>query len=436
MTNAELLIEFIKKCPTCFNVIDQIKVVLDNNGYKKLDEQGSFVLNLGEKYYVTRNDSSLIAFNIGKELDENYAFNIVASHSDSPCFKLKPICDYKTDIYNKVSVEPYGGMINSTWLDRPLSVAGRVVVRNGDKLITKIIDIKEPVLLIPNLCVHFNRTINDGYKYDYDRDMQPFVSQEISSSVVNDILCKYLNINENDIIGFDLYAYVAEKGTLWGVNKEYILSPRLDDQECVYTSLRGLLTSYNPKNINVFAVFDNEEVGSSTRQGANSDFLYNTLIRINAGLKNQINRNFASLIASSFMVSADNAHAVHPCRIDVTDQLNKVYMNKGIVIKFNASQSYTSDAYSASIVKQICQKLKIPYQVFTNKSGMRGGSTLGNISNSQVSIKSVDIGLAQLAMHSAMECAGAIDVDYMIEFFKGYYSTNITFVDNEIHFEY
>ena len=191
MTNAELLIEFIKKCPTCFNVIDQIKVVLDNNGYKKLDEQGSFVLNLGEKYYVTRNDSSLIAFNIGKELDENYAFNIVASHSDSPCFKLKPICDYKTDIYNKVSVEPYGGMINSTWLDRPLSVAGRVVVRNGDKLITKIIDIKEPVLLIPNLCVHFNRTINDGYKYDYDRDMQPFVSQEISSSVVNDILCKY-----------------------------------------------------------------------------------------------------------------------------------------------------------------------------------------------------------------------------------------------------
>lgn len=433
MSNIEKLIKFLKNSPVAYNAIEEVKRELLENGFIEIAENATFVLEKGKKYFVTRNNSSLIAFKIGKNVTNHYGFNMICSHSDSPTFKLKPNFESIQDIYNKVNVEPYGGMLCSTWLDRPLGLAGRVVLKHNDGVIeSRIVNIDENILLIPNQCIHFNRNANSGYAYNMAIDMQPFFSQSLEKGALTSFIAKKLNIDEKAIISHDLYLYNRQEGVIWGLNKEYFSAPRIDDLGCVFTSLEGFLRGNNDRNISILGIFDNEEVGSLTRQGADSNFLDVTLRRINDGLGfNQ--DDFVASLASSFNISADNGHAVHPNFVGETDPNNKIYMNKGIGIKFNASQSYTSDGLSASLFAEICNKANVPYQYFTNRSDKRGGSTLGNISNSHISVLSCDIGLAQLAMHSSYETAGVNDIDYAIRAFEKFYSTYFVFEDNKIY---
>mgnify|MGYP004628055011 FL=1 len=424
---SENLLAFIKNSPSAFHSILSIVKVLNREGFIRLDENENFNLTNGSKYYVIRNDSSIIAFKIGEELD-NYAFNIVASHSDCPSFKIKQIEQLKGE-YNRLNVEGYGGMLCATWFDRPLNIAGRVIVKENNKLVSKFVNFNRNVASIPSVAIHFNRQANDNATYSLATDMFPTIS--LNNKPFKEILANELNVNADSILQHDLYLINHQDGYFWGLDDEYISSPKLDDLQCAYTTLLGFIKSNNKHNISVYCCFDNEEVGSTTRQGANSNFLDTILNRINTAL-NKNSEDFYRALANSFMISADNAHAVHPNRQEFTDSENKVYMNKGIVIKFNASQSYTSDSLSSSIFTKICENVNVPVQYFSNKSGIRGGSTLGNISNSHVSILSVDIGLAQLAMHSACETSGTIDNEYMVSAIKEFYSSVILFNKNEV----
>lgn len=426
-TTCKNLISFIKNSPTCFHAIASIKKILNREGFVELLENKPFNIQYGGKYYVIRNDSSLIAFKIGTSLD-HYAFNVVASHSDSPCFKIKPIETFGSDGYYKLNVEGYGGMLRATWFDRPLSIAGRVIVKNNDQIVSKLINFDKNMLSIPSVAIHFNRNANDNASYSLACDMFPTISENNVS--LTSLIAKENNLNENDIIAHDLYVYNRQEGYFWGANDEFLSSPKLDDLQCAYTTLMGFIKSVNTHNVSVYCCFDNEEVGSSTRQGANSDFLDNTLLKISLALKISLEKHLAAL-GESFMISSDNAHAVSPNHPELTDCQNKVYMNKGIVIKYNASQSYTSDALSSAIFKEICQKVNVPYQVFTNKSGTPGGSTLGNIATRHVSLMSVDIGLPQLAMHSCLETSGTLDADYLVKAIKKFYETTIIINDNK-----
>lgn len=429
------LIDFINRSPTCFNVVRNVEVELLSNGFIALDEKSDYKLEKGKKYFVTRNNSSLIAFVVGKNINDDYTFNVVASHTDSPCFKIKPNSDSKSDIYNKVNIEPYGGMINSTWLDRPLSVAGRVIFEKDNKVVNKIINIDKPCLMIPNICIHFNRQINNGYVYNYNNDLQPFSSQDDVLISVLDLVSENLNISRDKIINFDLFVYNNEKGYLWGTDNEFISSSRLDDLEGVFVSKESFMNSVNDDRINVVAFFNNEEVGSLSMQGASSDFFVTTLKRINNALMYSEDV-FMQAVSKSYLISLDNAHCVHPNNVCLIDMNNKVYMNKGIVIKFNASERYTSDGLSSSIMQKLCQNSNVPYQFYTNRSDILGGSTLGNISNNQISFRSVDIGLGQLAMHSSFETSGSKDVKYLFDMLSYFYSSKIVFEsDNSFYIE-
>lgn len=426
---ARKILDYIDASPVNFFVIKNVEEVLIDCGYKRMNEGDLTKLKKGDRVYFVRNQSSLIALNIGKDINENcYPFHIVASHSDSPTFKLKPNPDSSTDIYSKVNVEPYGGLISSTWLDRPLSIAGRVIYKKDDKFNVELVNIDKDLLVIPNICIHFNRDINNGYVYNMASDMQPLLGQALDKTPILDEISKVLRIKKEDIYNFDLYLYNRQKSVIYSsLNEEgYISSGRLDDQECVFTSLDAFVSEDNDKAINVLYIADNEEVGSSSMQGANSDFLDKVLNKTYIDLGFSID-SYVNALSSSFLVSADNAHAVHPNNIGITDPNNHVYMNRGIAIKFNAAQSYTSDSISAAITQQICKNASVPYQFFTNRSDIRGGGTLGNILLSHVSIKSVDIGLPQLAMHSSYETAGIKDLKYLYLFLKQFYKSNIIF---------
>jgi len=421
------LLSFIKNSPTSFHAISTIKKTLVRENYVELKENKPFEIVKGGKYYVTRNDSSIIAFKVGEELDK-YAFNIVASHSDSPMFKIKQEADLGGDGYAKLNAEVYGGFIFSSWLDRPLSVAGRVIVNDNDKLVSKLVNFDKNMVIIPNVCIHFNRTVNDGYKYNPACDMVGITN--LNNEKFKSLVAKELKVNEENINQYDLFIYNRQEGVFAGANDEFIMSPRIDDLQCAYTTLMGFIKASNTHNISMYCCFDNEEVGSTTRQGANSTFLEDIIDRINNALKKSKDELYQA-IDNSFMISADNAHAVHPNHPELTDQDNKVYMNKGIVIKYNAAQSYTSDSVSGAIFKEICKKVNVPTQVFANRSNIRGGGTLGNISTTHVSLKTVDIGLAQLAMHSAFETSGTEDSEYMQLAIKEFYSSYFVFDGDE-----
>ena len=331
--------------------------------------------------------------------------------------------------YVKLNTEKYGGMICSTWFDRPLSIAGRILVKENNAVKTHLVNIDKDLVIIPSLAIHMNREVNDGYKYNAQIDMLPLYGDNSSKGSLMKTIAKEVNVEEESILGTDLFLYNRMNGTKIGANEEYISSPRLDDLECAFTSLSAFLSENTSNSASVYCVFDNEEVGSGTKQGADSTFLYDVLRRINISL-GKTEEDYYRLISSSFMVSADNAHALHPNYTDKSDPTNKVYMNDGIVIKYNANQKYTTDAVSASIFKSICDSVDVPYQTFTNRSDILGGSTLGNISNAHVSLNTIDIGLAQLAMHSTYETAGAKDVTYMIDAIKAFYNTSIEQVED------
>lgn len=410
---AEELLAFIQKSPTCFHAVAAMKEMLEAEGYGELREEDRWNLEKGGKYYVTRNDSALIAFAIPEE--EAKGYRIMASHSDSPTFKIKENPEMEAEgRYVKLNVERYGGMICAPWFDRPLSVAGRVVVKEGEEIVSKLVDVDRDLLMIPNLAIHMNREVNDGYKFNAQKDMLPLYGMSSAKGTFLKTVAEAAGVKEEEILGHDLFLYNRQEGTVWGAEEAFVSSARLDDLQCAFSSLKGFLAGKKEKYIAVHCVLDNEEVGSGTKQGAASTFLRDVLVRINSGL-GQDQEDYLRRLAGSFMVSADNAHAVHPNYGEKADPVNRPCMNEGIVIKHSANQKYCTDGVSAAVFKDLCKRAGVPFQTFTNRSDILGGSTLGNISTTQVAVNAVDIGLAQLAMHSPYETAGVKDTAYLIK---------------------
>jgi aspartyl aminopeptidase len=415
------LFHFVDNSPTCYQAAAQIADRLAGEGFQVLSEKEPWNIRLGGKYYVKRNDSSVIAFSLPKETPKG--FHMVAAHSDSPCFKLKEKPELTLEKqYLKWNVEKYGGMILSTWLDRPLSVAGRVVVKSQDELVTKLVNIDRDIALIPNMAIHMERDMNKGIEYNPQTDMSPLVGSAACKDGYLKLLAEAAKAKADDILGQDIFLYNREACRRFGVDDEFICGPRLDDLECAYAALEALVQCENNdcNYCNVLAVFDNEEVGSGTKQGADSTFLPDVFARIKNGMHIEEDA-WHCLLADSFLISADNAHALHPNHPEKADPENRPYLNGGIVIKYHGSQRYATDAYSSAVMKRLCEKAKVPCQTYANRSDMLGGSTLGNILMAQVSVNTVDIGLPQLAMHSSYETAGAKDLEYLIRVLQCYY---------------
>lgn len=425
------LMNFLDSSVTMFHAINECEKVLQRSGFTYLPENEKWNINKG-KYYTKRNSSSLIAFDIA---EGDYHFQISAAHSDSPTFKLKDRPVIEANGYLKLNVEGYGGMINATWLDKPLTLAGRVMVNTDKGIETRLLHIDRDLLIIPNVPIHFNREINKGFAFNNQVDMLPILSAgNLKEADFDNMIAKELGIEAEAILAKDLYLVNRQKAAIIGFDNELISSGRLDDLECVYTSLRGFVEAENKNHINVFAVFDNEEVGSVTKQGAMSTFLASTLDRVNTAL-GKSKEEYYRAIAKSILISCDNAHAVHPNHPELFDVKNRPVLNQGIAIKESANQKYTTDAFSRAILKKILEKKNIPYQTFANRSDIAGGSTLGNLSNTVVSMNAVDIGLPQLAMHSAYETAGAKDVVYAFETLKAFFEANIDIKDDKVAIE-
>ena len=423
LEHVQELFDFIQQSPSCFHVIENVKKQLTEQGFEELCENKNWQIKEGGKYFVTRNLSSVIAFKVPTK---NFkSFHIVASHSDSPTFKIK---DHPEQVvkgkYVQLNTERYGGMIYSTWFDRPLSIAGRALVKTETGVATKLLNIDRDLLVIPNLAVHMDRTVNDGMKYNPQVNLLPLYGDAAYKDTFNKLVAEACGTAEENIISTDLFLYNRTAPTVWGAHNEYMSCAKLDDLECAFSSLKAFLKGENSQSVSVCAIFDNEEVGSSTKQGANSTFMYDILHRINENL-GRTEEQYHTSVASSFMLSADNAHALHPNHPAISDPTNPVYLNEGIVIKHNANQKYTTDAVSSAIFQKMCEEKNVPYQHFVNRSDVAGGSTLGNIANTHVSLNTVDIGMAQLAMHSSYETAGVLDLDYMIAGMEAFYNSAV-----------
>ena len=419
-------LDFLEKSPTAFHAVKEASDILDSFGFTRIQEGEEWHLKKGEKYYFTRNNSSIVAFTIPNEI-KDLSYNIVAAHTDSPCFKLKPNFTIEKDKYNLLNTEVYGGPILNTWMDRPLNIAGRIIVRSNDHTLkTMLISFDKPMCIIPNCSIHYNRELNDGYKLNPQIDLLPLMSdKDISDVDLLDLVAKKLDIKRESIISHDLYLSLLDRGSIGGLNNEFIFAPQIDNLLCSYISLRALTMANTPNSsVNVTVLFDNEEIGSKTRQGAASDLLSNALKRISYSLGLNEEKHMVAL-AQSFIVSADNAQGYHPNYPQKYDATNKCYMNEGVVIKSAARGSYTTDAMSLAYFTEICKKANAKYQINTNRSDIPGGSTLGAISLSNVSIPSIDIGIAQIAMHSALETCGVFDYDELIKALKKYFETHI-----------
>lgn len=402
----EEVLELISASKTAYHAVDNIKEILLDNGYIELLEQEDFKLEAGKCYFVSRNDASIIAFKMPNNLDR---FNIVASHLDSPSFKLKPNPEHSLTKYQVVNTEMYGGAIVSTWLDRPLGIGGRVLVDSGEEVDSMLLSM-DNYCVIPNTAIHMNREINNGYKYNLQTEMLPIYSQD-AVSLIKDI-AKSLEVKEEQVLSFDLQLYPMEEATVIGSKGEFFTAPRIDNLECAFSTLIAFLDSKAGEDVcQVYASFNHEEVGSTSVEGANSTFLTDILNRI----MRHSSREREAILASSMIISADNAHAIHPSTPHKLDPVNHVRMNEGIVIKTAANTSYTSDGLSKALIKKLWKDHKIKFQEFANNSEVRGGSTLGAISLMHVSMTSVDIGLAQLAMHSCVETAGIDDIEEMVK---------------------
>lgn len=414
-TTIKELSHFLEQSPTSFHTVQNITDILLKENFTQLQENQKWQIKKGGRYFVARNGSSIIAFAIPES--GITCMRIIAAHSDSPTFKIKESPELESDgHYIRLNVERYGGMLFAPWLDRPLSVAGRVVTKDGHGgYISILVNVDRDLVLIPNLAIHMNREANSGYKYNAQKDMLPLYGNLSAKGTFMKTIANAVSVNEKDILGHDLFLYNREKASIWGASNEFISCGRLDDLQCVFSSLRGFLgAGAAGPHMPVLCVLDNEEVGSSTKQGAASTFLYDTLTRIHDSL-GYAREDYLIHLADSFMISADNAHAVHPNHTDKADPSNRPYINGGIVLKFNANQKYCTDGISAAMFRDICQEADVPVQTFTNRSDMAGGSTLGSISNTQVALNTVDIGLPQLAMHSPYETAGILDTEYLIK---------------------
>lgn len=410
------LINFIQKGTCTFTATEEIKKELKKKNFTELIENETWQLKPG-KYYVTRNDASCIAFVIG----ENYQnkFNIITTHSDTPAFSLKPMDETFENGYLKLNVSPYGGLLHYGWLDRPLSIAGKIIVKNGENYQTKIIDLEKPLLTIPSVAIHLKASSNTNLNLNPQIDLIPIIKLEKEENIIQKLINKKYKIPTKSICDYDLLLYNKEPSYIIGTKEDLLLSPRIDNLTSTFAALKSLLHSKANQNINVFCSFNSEEIGSLTMEGADSNFLIDTLKKIAASLEIDI----SSTLSNSMIISSDNTHAVHPNHPDLTDNTNKVYLNKGIVI--SKDQLSTTTSLSSTIFKSICKHAKVPYQDFTSRNDISSGSTLSGLSLRHVSALSIDIGLAELAMHSSMECIGTQDCFDLFTALKTFYNTDI-----------
>ena len=421
MNEITRLFDFINNSPTAYHAVDTAEKILTENGYTRLYEGDKWSLSDGGKYYVVRNGTSLIAF---RTVADARGFMIAASHTDSPTFRVK-LSGEKCGAYSRLDVEKYGGMIYYSWLDRPLSVAGRVVLSTPNGVECRLVNLDADLCSIPSLAIHLNRNVNDGLSLNPANDMLPLYS--LGSGTLLERIATSAGTTPDRILSHDLFLYNREKGMTFGADGEFILCPRLDNLESVYASLCGFTESAPCASVPVYAIFDNEEVGSETKQGAASTFLYDTLTRI-AG------DDYLPMLASSMMLSIDNAHALHPNRPEMSDRENAPTLGGGIVVKFNANQRYATDAVSHGIFLELCNLNGLKTQRYYNRADLPGGSTLGSISNTRVSIPTVDIGFPQLAMHSATETAACADLDPMIKAVCAFFSSSLSAIENGFEF--
>lgn len=427
---AREVIEFIDDSPSTYHVVKNCSTILEENGFKRLGPKDKWELKLGGKYFVKRSNSTIIAFTIGENFDLKKGFKIFGSHTDSPCFRIKPNPEVITGNTLRLNTEVYGGPILNTWFDRPLSIAGRIVIRSDDIFTPKTIrvNIDRPLMVIPNLAIHQNREVNNGVKIDKQKDVLPLVTLVKEKFEKKDYLLNLIaeesGVKKEDILDFDLFVYSAEKGCLLGEKGEFISAPKIDNLVSVYAGLLGLIEAEDTHNqINIFVGFDNEEIGSATKQGADSNYLVNTLERIVCDL-GYGRSDFLQMLNSSFLMSADGAHAAHPAHLEKSDPTNVGRINEGVSIKISAKQKYTSDGFSIAVVKQIIEGTNIKIQMFVNESNELGGSTIGPISATHLDIDAIDLGVPMLAMHSVRELCGTHDVFYLKELAKEFFNKN------------
>ena len=420
MDTVQKLFRFLDESPTCYHAAANAKAALTAAGAVELRESEQWKLEKGTLYIVERGDSALVAFRVPE--GPLHGFLMAASHSDSPTFKVRETAEAASAGNTlRLSVEPYGGGVWRGWLDRPLSVAGRVVIRQGDRLVSRLVNIDRDLLVIPGVAIHMDRSVNKGAELNPAVDLLPLLGCGKEPGAFRKLIAEAAGVREEHLLSTELFLYPRTKAVQTGLNGEFIVSPRLDDLQCVFGCLEGFLAAKPGGSLPVLAVFNNEEVGSNTRQGADSTFLTDVLERIahGCGLDSEA---WKAAVANSFMVSADNAHAIHPAHPEYADKGEFPVLGGGIVIKYNANQRYTTDAVSGAVFQAICQEAGVPVQRYSNRADLPGGSTLGNISTAHLSVPTVDIGLPQLAMHSVCETAGAADTDHLVKAMTAYFS--------------
>ena len=413
-------IEFLNNSPSCYHATANLEAMLKAENYTQLHEHEDWTLLPGGKYFMVRGGTTLIAFRIPRKPAKGFMMS--ASHVDRPTFKITGDNEL-VGKYVRFSTEGYGGMIMSTWLDRPLSVAGRVLVETEDGVSNRLFNIDRDLMLIPSVAIHMNRGVNDGYKWNPTVDTIPLLGTKEKAGKFMELLAEEAG---GKIMGRDLYLYVRQKASVWGVDNEFISSPALDDLACVWGCTKGFLQAEETDAVSVLCAFDDEEVGSNSPQGAASTLLADTLNRI----CNALHKNPYRMLAQSFMVSADNAHAVHPNHPEFADATNAPVINGGVVLKFNANQRYTTDGVSAAVFRKICRKVDVPVQNYHNRADIPGGSTLGHISLTHVSVPTADVGLPQLAMHSSYETVAVKDLEHLEKAMAAYYSTTLIATDD------
>lgn len=413
------LLAFLDGSPSCYHAVENIRRELLENGYEQLWESRPWRLAAGGRYFTVRGDSSLAAFRVPRR--DFAGFMIAAGHSDSPAFKVRETAEAPSaGGCVRLSVEPYGGMVMRSWLDRPLSVAGRVMVREGGRIVPRLVDVDRDLLVIPSVAIHLDREANKGTALKANVDMLPLLGMG-EPGAFRRLVAKTAGAAEEDLLSTELFLYPRMQGALAGADGEFVVSPRLDDLQCVFGCFRGFLAAEESGSVPVLCVFNNEEVGSGTMQGADSTFLTDVLERA-AGALGLDSEEYRAALANSFLASADNAHAVHPAHPEYADAGEAPVLNGGVVLKYNANQRYTTDAVSAAVFRQVCAGAGVPVQRYSNRADLPGGSTLGNISTAHLSVYSVDIGLPQLAMHSACEVAGARDTEYLARAMAVYFA--------------
>ena len=424
----ESLLQFMDASVCNFLAVDTIKQMLSKNGYVEKRIEQPLQCQPGDKFFVTKNDSAIFAIKIGSRPISETGFKIITAHSDSPCFRIKPNPEMLSgDRLVRLNTEVYGGPILYTWFDRPLSLAGRVILRGESALkpVTRLLKIDEPILMIPHLAIHFNRSVNEGNALSKQKDMLPILTRISESLSANGLLVNYiaksLNVAVDEILDFDLFLYNTQPATLTGLNKEFVMSGRLDDLSMAHAAITAIIEATNDEATCISAIFDNEETGSGTKQGAHSPVLSNLLRRI-AECQGVNYDGFCQAVGRSFMISADNAHAFHPNYAEKYDPTNHPALGGGPVIKINANCKYMTDAHSAAIFKSLCNEAGAPCQYFVNHSDVAGGSTLGNIFTGQLDIEGVDVGNPLLAMHSACETGSTDDHINMIRAFKQFFA--------------